>query len=265
MPRLSLPRLLLLEVCDQKVIGATFSGQALYSCALVCRDSVPEITDTPLQDVQLYNSRAVVAVTASPEFGRYVIDFTVELHHKPASWIYYFVQVVPLLLPNLDHLEWHSLPVFQTLFHVLSSRFSTISSLALHDLKNQSFAEILRLVNRCHRLRSLRIHDCEWRSPSSFYPRRYCKLRSFYLDFATPECDSDVLRWLTISKSASALDSLHLVDCQIPFHSQYLDNLLQQCEATLQKHELGIDVFLPAYLKALQMNRVWSVSALIPY
>lgn len=197
--------------------------------------------------VHLTTARGAAAFIATIVAGSrrilrlYVQELIVSLGEALSGWIYQFVQVIPPLLPNLLHFEYCDLPILHPRFYALTFRSRAMSSLALEHLRHQSFVEILGILRQCKALRYLRMYNCEWRPSSTPYPPRGCALVSLSLSFTTPECRNDVLRWLATTNSASALQHLYIMYCELPAQDPpHLRTVLEQCAETLKELVLGV-------------------------
>lgn len=245
-----------LEVCEKVIESIDVSPDgipifyylerqhALASCALVCRSWVPKsrlhLFNRIRLDGRQQSTRFMDSLLRSPWLGEYVQELSISLlHDTSAGWIYAFIQVLFRHLTNLTHLHYWFLPNLHPIFYSISSP-SPMTSLSLHGLRSQSFRQILNVVHRYKDLHSLRIDDCEWDSPSSFYSGRTFGLTTLYLDSGSEQCNEDVYLWLTKSRSVSILETLQIMNCTIPLPTSRLSGVLQQCSQTLRTLQLDI-------------------------
>lgn len=233
--------------------------RTLLSCTLVCRDWLPRSRICLYQDVRLDNKRKATSftmtVTTSLRLGLYVKSLEINPRHKHDDWIYKIHQVLPRLLPNLVCLTYRDFPVVHPLFFVLSPRFNSITHLAVSDMKSWTFREIVRLLDRFTQLKTLRVDNCLWRSPSHFYRRQREKnppvVTSFKLPTQSltppssiPSSSSDnvynIANWLTTTFPTHSLTRFSFAPPDIPLQSPDFRDLLYQCSGVLKELKLVI-------------------------
>ena len=127
----------------------------------------------------------------------------------PYEWIHKALRSLPRYLRNLRELQLTRLPVLHPTFVIMCSQFKAVESLCLYDLQNQSFPEIVQLINRFPRLRSLRLFDCDWGKPMRYFSRRRRNLVTLELPmFITLNCAKEVASWVLSSGSACEMDKV---------------------------------------------------------
>ncbi|KAJ3489340.1 hypothetical protein NLI96_g2199 [Meripilus lineatus] len=196
-----------------------------------------------------------MTVTTSLRLGLYVKSLEINPRHKHDDWIYKIHQVLPRLLPNLVCLTYRDFPVVHPLFFVLSPRFNSITHLAVSDMKSWTFREIVRLLDRFTQLKTLRVDNCLWRSPSHFYRRQREKnppvVTSFKLPTQSltppssiPSSSSDnvynIANWLTTTFPTHSLTRFSFAPPDIPLQSPDFRDLLYQCSGVLKELKLVI-------------------------
>lgn len=180
------PQKLPVEICevvigfvDVRPLGASQQSFAntcrrtLYSCMLVCRNWVPKSRIHLFRWVSLESKRQaasfITTICTTPQLGEYVQALAISLRDDS---IYKVHQSLPPLLPNLTHLHYSTLPALHSVFFILPSRFSTVTSLRFQHIEQLSFREVVRILNRFPNLQKLELANCVWTSPGSFYCRR---------------------------------------------------------------------------------------------
>lgn len=220
----------------------------LYSCALVCRDLFPKSRMYLYREVWLDDKRKANNLTntimTSPHLGKYVRRLRIDLQDEHEGWIYKAHQVLPPLLPNLYHLEYHRLPCLHPLFLVLASRFGIVTSLRLQGLQPRTFREIVRVLNGFKNLQRLEV-ECAWNppSPQTFFCRNinqqeytHRRAMSFYLfcpDKTSSEVE-DVLHWTIRRQPVSTLDEFSLQCDTLSTRSRHLSDLVQKSSGNLR-------------------------------
>lgn len=235
-------------LCPPSAIYSDFhqSKNTLYASALVCKHWLPRAQLRLFHHIQLRTSQQALAfiriVVASPMIARFVLSLKIsplkftpsspQLQLKPNSphrnssvvggkqplappcyynWIYKACYVLPPILTNLSTLALAALPTMHTAFFALISRFKAIRVLYLSCLSNYSFGDIIRLVNRFPRIQRLHLEFCEWARPVRFHPTKQVRLGKLFIRLPDyPDYLKDVLSWLTSSRCASGLSSLHI-------------------------------------------------------
>lgn len=196
-----------------------YSRHSLLDCCRVCRSWVPGSQHLLFVVVALQNGPRALAfidtVTHSPSGVRPWVEcltiwppgFPYGTRAAPPcyyDWIYRAVAALPKLLTNLHRLSLEHLPPLHPTLIPLVSHLNSIQRLDLLDLENQSFRDIVRLVNRLHKLRALEVRSCKWTQPLRFYAGRQLHLESLDAD---PPLNT-LKDWLISTQSTSALRAL---------------------------------------------------------
>lgn len=89
------------------------------------------------------------------------------------------------------------MPIVHRAFFTLCSTFRAVTTLSLRRLTAQTFVEIVYLINRFPRIRTLQLNDCEWPPPSQ-YPqnRRTTEISHFQIDLSNEDCRRNIVHWL---------------------------------------------------------------------
>lgn len=221
------------------------SRDTLSACSLVCKSWVPRCQLHLFARVELTNSlqaKSFLGILArSPSVGQGVLGLVIS--PSPPSteqaskippcyynWIYKTLTTLPSLLTKLYQLVFQRLPTLHPTFILLASQFKTVRCLILNDLVDQSFREIIRLVNRLPRLQELQLRWCRWRQPAHFYASK--QLESLDIQ-AGDDCRRDAIKWMSSSRCSSSLNSLVFSSIDTILIIE-LDRVLQQCTATLR-------------------------------
>lgn len=227
------------------------SRETLCSCSLVCRSWLHRCQLHLFYIVELSNSQQALTfltvIGSSTSIGRSVSDLVIgppnadseEALKTPCynNWIYTVLTTLPPILTKLRRLEFRNLPTLHPMFIGLASRFQTIHGLGLTNLINQSFREIIRLVNRFSHLHDLDLSNCQWVHPAHCYTGKQFELRK--LQVGTHDtCSADVPKWLISSHSASALITLSNLGF---IGMSELRSILEECTSTLRRLVCGID------------------------
>lgn len=225
--------------------------ETLLSCALVCRGWVTKSRIHIFREVRLDTNRKadsfMATITASPRLGDHVRRVVFDLRHEYNHWIYRAHQILPSLLPNIHHLEYHRLPILHPTFFGLSSRFGIITSLELHGLsvKDWTFRDIVRLINGFNNLKILKM-QCDWTSPSPFYchsARQERHPMSLHLDCSDMKDIQveEMIRWLTKRQQSHPLDEFSLRCARRSTLIPTLGDLFKQCSKTLKTLDFSFD------------------------
>ncbi|KAJ3480756.1 hypothetical protein NLI96_g8129 [Meripilus lineatus] len=156
------------------------------------------------------------------------------------DWIYKVLIRLPPLLVNLSHLEFIRLPTLHPSFIRLASAFKTTRTISLQLLSNQSFIEIVQLINLLPQLTAFRLIHCRWNQPARFCPRD----RNLFEKLHVASSDvgkKDVVTWLG---SLQNLSSLSVLELEAPFDSfdvVKLHHILQRCVHSLRYLHLTLD------------------------
>ncbi|KAJ3482627.1 hypothetical protein NLI96_g6845 [Meripilus lineatus] len=158
------------------------------------------------------------------------------------NWVYKVLIRLPFLLVNLETLDLRYLPTLHPSFIRLASCFKNVKTLSLWELSNQSFSEIIQLINRLPQLKSLRVMLCQWEKPVRFSPSNRLRLETFHASSLTSSVKTDMLDWLESLQDLSGLSTLELWDA---FRSSDLDKLshiLRRCTHSLKYLYLWMDL-----------------------
>lgn len=230
------------------------SRDTIYACSLVCRSWVPRSQYHLFLLVQLSSSRQAKAffdvVTHSPTIGKGVLTLIIsptqevsrETPNPPNffNWIYRALATLPSFLTNITTLQFERLPTLHPSFVVLVSRFGTVERLFLNDLSNQSFCEIIQMVNRFPRLTSFRLLRCQWTQPAHYYANQRHQLKMLH-NATHGDCRRDVLNWASSSRCLSGIQSLIFESVDTLLITE-MDRCLRQCTHTLRYLFIGFDV-----------------------
>lgn len=154
------------------------------------------------------------------------------------NWIYQVLTRLPSLLVNLSNLSLCQLPTLHPRFVHLVSCFKTVKTLRLWRLSDQSFREVIQVVNGLPQLRCLHVVECRWEQPGHFFPKR--RLRLAELNCVTFNgTEKDMLDWLGSLQDLSRLSALQFT---IPYGSDMakLYHILQQCTHSLRYFYLSL-------------------------
>lgn len=224
--------------------------KTLYSCALVCRDWLPKSRTHLFQRVSLNSDQQVdrfmTTVNTTPQLGEYVRALEISLHDDSINKVH---RDLPPLLPNLTHIRYSNLPVLRHTFFALASSFSTVISLKFENLEQQSFQEIVQILDQFPRLQKLEFADCVWTSPDSFhfsgqkweqYP--LLSLSSFQpWTWTSGDCrPEDTIRWLMKSQPLYTLNEYRYNSKIAP--PENLHDLLNDHAESLKRLELHVDI-----------------------
>ncbi|KAJ3492328.1 hypothetical protein NLI96_g3 [Meripilus lineatus] len=234
--------------------ASTSSTVLSHSPALSASPLAPSSSHSPQNPVSVSNDQHVeetppqsesgnlahVPTTKSSEFDVSSRDQTQDKIQGKTSippcyynWIY---KVLPQLLPllvNLSFLSLHHLPTLHPLFVRLISCSKTIRSLFLSDLENQSFNEIIQVINRLPQLRSIYFQDTKWDRPVRFFPSRSLRFAGISWGANDEHGNTDMLDWLGSLQDLSRLRLFQIY----PFQRSDLNKvhrILQRCIHSLE-------------------------------
>lgn len=229
----------------------------LVQCSLVCRSWVPRTRLHIFRSVKLRRmSKAywfLDILAHKPAYGQFVktlfiwpdpdisMDEATELPEMQTSiptksqtwWIHEALIRLPKLLSNLQTLYLAGLPVLHLAFVILCSQFTTVQTLHLWNLDNQSGPEIVQLISRFSQIHTLTM-GIMWRYPVSYYKGKRHNLKDLYVsivDQMSPQGVSDLLKRLVTCGSISMLTNLTLNIDVSP--TILVDLLLHSCSHTL--------------------------------
>lgn len=211
-----------LELCEH-VVGFVDSWwgwgcmtTSLHSCTLVCRGWLPKSRIQLYRRVVLRNKRQATSfmatISTTPQLGNYVRTLEI-LPGDHSDWIYRIHWVLPPLLPRLIRLTYAGLPVLRPVFFVLPSQFKTVTSLFLWILENQSFREVVWILNQFPNLQKLEVLEC---ASGPFYCR----------DQKKPECAPSVHLSVKYSKSSAGRNESLFVWLKKKQHSTPIRTLI---------------------------------------
>ncbi|KAJ3481794.1 hypothetical protein NLI96_g7416 [Meripilus lineatus] len=149
------------------------------------------------------------------------------------NWIYKVLTRLPPLLVNLSILYLYGLPTLHPRFIRLISCFKTTRTLFLSDLENQSFSEIIQIVNRLPQLRIIYLTQPKWDRPVRFYPSRPFRLEEFSCLADDKHMNTDTLDWLRSLQDLSRLRFLRIGRLQSSDWDK-VHYILQQCMHSLR-------------------------------
>ncbi|KAJ3474474.1 hypothetical protein NLI96_g12437 [Meripilus lineatus] len=200
------------------------------------------VEETPPQSES--GNLAQVPTTESSEFDVSSRDQTQDKIEGKTSippcyynWIYKVLSQLLPLLANLSFLSLHRLPTLHPLFVRLISCSKTIRSLFLSELENQSFSEIIRIINRLPQLRSIYFHDTKWGRPVRFFPSRSLRFEGISCGADDEHLNTDMLEWLG---SLQDLPRLRILEIGLFQRSDLnkVHRILQRCVHSLEFLEL---------------------------
>ncbi|KAJ3480189.1 hypothetical protein NLI96_g8525 [Meripilus lineatus] len=158
-------------------------------------------------------------------------------------WFSEAISKIPRLLPNLYKLEFHRLPSFDIIQSELPRfcrRFGNIRSLRLGHLTEQTFYQIVHIINEIRGLRSVEISDCSWEQFGRVHPFQQRRLSEVYLDLR-PDFEGAISAWMIQSDSLSALRSLTWWSYKES--RDQISRILKCCEQTLR--EATMTIYIP--------------------
>ncbi|KAJ3474566.1 hypothetical protein NLI96_g12389 [Meripilus lineatus] len=149
------------------------------------------------------------------------------------NWIYKVLTRLPPLLSNLSLLYFDKLPTLHPRFIRLVSCFKTIRTLCFSDLENQSFSEIIQVINRLPQLRSVFFLDTKWFRPVRFFPSRSLRFEGIYCEANGEYLNTDVIDWLGSLQDLSGLRLLQIAPLQ-RCNLNKMHRILQRCIHSLE-------------------------------
>lgn len=239
----------------------------LWSISLVCRAWVARCRVHLFEIVEPFNGSQAKAlmdvIRSSPVVGQWIRvlkisppkelvdkaepgdkpETTAKIPKHPPSyhnWIYELLTVLPPFLTKLRELQLSNLPTLHPSFIHLASRFSTtVNSLTLINLQNQSFAEIIRLVNRFPHLQRLELSECEWKRPVNYYKGKSHKFQT--LEVRTSDAHGkDLDNWGLATNSFGGIRMMKWSSIGSPVDNG-LKGVLRRCTDTLRIATLSFD------------------------
>lgn len=259
-----------LEVCEKIIDGVEIfqwdvSGyQTLRACALVCRAWLPRSRICLFRFVRLDSartaSRCMSTVTTSPGLGQLVQTLCVSPSTKDKTfngWICKVLQVLPPLLTNLYELHYWYLPTVHPVFHMLSSRFTTVKSLLIRCFFPQmlSFREIIQIVNGFKNLEKLIIY-AKQKTPGLCYWKRPCQLKTLIADNWNEHSNQDIYSWLekSVDKKTVSFQKLY-----VPLFSNIIfEPIFENHLKSLQSLQLDI-LDNVNYSECKYTNLIWTL------
>ena len=188
---------------------------SLYACSLVARSWVPRSRLHLFPFVELSSDRQtrrfLNSLAQSPALGQFVETLQIRPHdedERTCGWIFKALTTLPPLLPNLRELVLCELPDLRQECIAVLSRFLTVESPVLYDLRKQSLREIVLLISRFPQLRRLYVEDCVWELPGRYYSGKQHDLTALRVNAVTQSCDALFLEWALASNST--LREMHL-------------------------------------------------------
>ncbi|KAJ3477429.1 hypothetical protein NLI96_g10472 [Meripilus lineatus] len=149
------------------------------------------------------------------------------------NWIYKVLTRLLPLLVNLSSLHLHGLPTLHPLFVRLVSCSKTLRTLIFSDLENQSFSEIIQVINRLPQLRSIYFEDTKWVRPVRFFSRRSHRFKDIFCGADDEYVNTDVLDWLGSPQDLSRLRLLLINPLQRSDLNK-VHHILQRCMCSLE-------------------------------
>ena len=250
-PRSAIPTEVVEQVIDMVAEGqdrffwraVEMRTHSLYACSLVARSWVPRSRLHLYPFVELSSDRKtrrfLNSLAQSPALGQFVETLQIRPHdedERTCGWIFKALTTLPPLLPNLRELVLCELPDLRQECIAVLSRFRTVESLVLYDLRKQSLREIVLLISRFPQLRRLYVVYCTWKLPGRYYSGKQHNLTTLHV-YASNSCESSFLEWTLASKSTSALTVFRAYS---DVAGSAVDRVLQSCCSTLQDLHLRI-------------------------
>ncbi|KAJ3481796.1 hypothetical protein NLI96_g7413 [Meripilus lineatus] len=149
------------------------------------------------------------------------------------NWIYKVLTRLPPLLVSPSILYLDQLPTLHPRFIRLVSCFKTTRTLFLSHLENQSFSEIIQIVNRLPQLKFIYLHQSKWDRPVRFFPSRPFRLEGFSCLAKDEHMNTDTLDWLGSLQDLSRLPYLEIGYFQSSDWDK-VHHVLQQCMHSLR-------------------------------
>lgn len=224
--------------------------KSLYSCSLVCRDWVPKSRIHLFRWVELCSEHTAICfmstIMATPQLGQYVRMLDIDAGGKHSDWFYRVHWVLPQRLPSLIHVTYARLPVLHSSFFILPCRFDKIISLEFRISEEQSFREVVRILNRFTKLQKLVIKG--YKAGSFFCRDLHDQEGLLSVDICgvsryTPTSVDDVCHWLTKKLPPRSLNWLTLRLDNRYTSSRYVRELLVMHSETMKRLEITIGLF----------------------
>ena len=218
---------------------------SLYACSLVARSWVPRSRLHLYPFVELSSDRKtrrfLNSLAQSPALGQFVETLQIRPHNedeRTCGWIFKALTTLPPLLPNLRELVLCELPDLRQECIAVLSRFRTVESLVLYDLRKQSLREIVLLISRFPQLRRLYVVYCTWKLPGRRYSGKQHNLTTLDV-YLLGMYDTSLMEWALESKSTSAL-TVFRTDSDVA--GSMRDRILQTCCSTLRELHVHLHV-----------------------
>ena len=217
---------------------------SLYACSLVARSWVPRSRLHLFPFVELSSDRKtrrfLNSLAQSPALGQFVETLQIRPHdedERTCGWIFKALTTLPPLLPNLRELVLCELPDLRQECIAVLSRFRTVESLVLYDLRKQSLREIVLLISRFPHLRRLYVVYCTWKLPGRYYSGKQHNLTTLHVN-SWPDYDRSFLEWALASKSTGDLTTFHAGS---DVAGSATHRILETCFSTLRQLHLYLD------------------------
>ncbi|KAJ3478331.1 hypothetical protein NLI96_g9834 [Meripilus lineatus] len=183
---------------------------------------------------------------ATPQLGQYVRMLDIDAGGKHSDWFYRVHWVLPQRLPSLIHVTYARLPVLHSSFFILPCRFDKIISLEFRISEEQSFREVVRILNRFTKLQKLVIKG--YKAGSFFCRDLHDQEGLLSVDICgvsryTPTSVDDVCHWLTKKLPPRSLNWLTLRLDNRYTSSRYVRELLVMHSETMKRLEITIGLF----------------------
>lgn len=159
------------------------------------------------------------------------------------DWIYKVLTRLPPLLVKLSTLEFRELPTLHPSFIRLVSCFKAVKILTLWNLSDQSFSEMIQLVNRLPCIKSLHVLDCDWNQPTHFFPSKRLQLERLHFNSIVDAVKTrkDVLNWLGSLRDLSQFTAIDFFLVNL-CHMTKMYRVLQRCMHSLRFLYLAVNV-----------------------
>ena len=251
---MSIPRLPT-ELCERIIDVVASDSQfeespsVLSSCALVSWRWVPRtrihLYRQVILDSQTRAHKFLISLSLTPGLGQFVktlvIDISRESRDPSHNWLYKAMGTLPGFLTHIQELKLWGLPLVQSVFMTLISQFITVETLELYQLEYQSFAEIVRMINRFPKVQEVKLLGNSWKSPARYYSGRRLNFTGLEIR-APPRHSEDILKWAVKSRSAECLRTFRF-HCTSPSSrfQERLEDVLWSCTRTLEKIALEVE------------------------
>ncbi|KAJ3480961.1 hypothetical protein NLI96_g7989 [Meripilus lineatus] len=167
-----------------------------------------------------------------PHLGVNVKQLILEDDEDSIVDIYRFFSDIIPLLPKIISLEYNSLPIPYLHLPIFSSDLRSLTSLALWNIKADSFGDFVRFVSFHKQLKELTISECSWERSSvhhySFGVRWGRDLKKLSFEYCEYRRIFDVLYWLGRRDSPCSIQCLEIKNPQfleepvVPFIATHL-------------------------------------------